>query len=103
MDFECRFEASPERVIGALLTEVNDAGQMLGVGEFGTAVSFKIANSRFQPAPVLLARVGGDDGVTVLNVSESHDGEWRSLKDDHHLLHLTQSLDRVSNGLATSP
>ena len=102
MDLECRFEASPDRVIGALLIEVNDSGQTLGIGEYGTAVTFKIAGP-LEPAPKLLARIREDDGVTVLNVDESHDGGWRSLKDDHHLFHLTQLLDRVSKRLETRP
>jgi hypothetical protein len=102
MDLEYRFEASQDRVIGAFLVEVNDAGQTLDVGEYGTAVTFKIAGP-LEPAPRLLARVREDDGVTVLNVDESHDGGWRSLKDDHHLLHLTQLLDRVSERLLTRP
>lgn len=103
VDFERTYDASTERVIGALVSEVKDVGQMLGVGEYGTEVAFKIADSTFQPAPILLARVGGDGGVTVLRVSESLNGEWRSLKDDHHLLHLTELLDRVSKRLVTSP
>lgn len=103
MDFELRFTSSQDRVIGALLNEIKDAGQMMGVGEYGSAVTFKIADSKFHPAPTLLAQVGKSDGVTVLHVSESHNGEWRSLKDDHHLLHLTQLLDRVSKRLLTYP
>lgn len=102
MNLECRFEASPDRVIGAFLVELQDAGQVLGVSEYGTAVAFKIAGP-LEGAPKLLARVRQADGVSVLNVDESHDGGWRSLKDDHHLLHLTQLLDRVSKRLTTEP
>ncbi len=100
MEFERHYDAPPERVFAALLSELTDSGQVEGVGDFGNAVTFKIADTRLQPAPTLLAQVRTDGANTILLVRESHDGQWRTLHDDHHLLHLTQLLDRVNERLS---
>jgi hypothetical protein len=101
VDYERFFSASPARVLGALLGELGARGQVLGIGDFGTAVTFIPSRSVLGERRPLTARAQHWQGGTLVQVSEAEHGTpW---DDDAELMDLLTVLGEVARVLRPAP
>jgi hypothetical protein len=97
VDYERFFPASPARVLGALLGALSARGQVLGIGDFGTAVTFIPSHSVLGEGRLLVARAQDWQGGTLVQVSEAEHGTpW---DDDAEFMDLLTVLGEVARTL----
>lgn len=97
MDYERFFPASPPRVVSALLEELSARGQVLHVGEFGTAVTFIPSQAILSQGRHLVARAHEWPQGTLVQVTEAEHNDV--VDDDAEFMDLLAVLGEVARVL----